>query len=61
MTHKAWLRRLLLRPELASIGGLAIAFTAFSLATPLFLTKANFVSFSGLAAQFASWPLASRS
>jgi simple sugar transport system permease protein len=52
MTRHAWVRRLLLRPELASLGGLAIAFTAFSLATPLFLTKANFVSFSGLAAQF---------
>ena len=52
MTRQAWIRRLMLRPELASLGGLAIAFTAFSLATPLFLTKANFVSFSGLAAQF---------
>lgn len=45
-------RQLLLRPELASVGGLVIAFTAFSLATPLFLTTSNFVSFTALAAQF---------
>jgi simple sugar transport system permease protein len=48
----AAVRRLLQRPELASVGGLVIAFVSFSLATPLFLTKTNFVSFTGLAAQF---------
>lgn len=46
------LQRLLLRPELASLAGLVVAFGAFALATPLFLTTANFVSVSGLAAQY---------
>ena len=46
------LRRLLLRPELASLGGCAAAFVFFSLATPLFLTKDTFIPATSLAAQY---------
>ncbi len=43
---------MLLRPELASLGGCAAAFIFFSLATPLFLSKDTFVPATSLAAQY---------
>jgi simple sugar transport system permease protein len=47
------LRRLLQRPELASLGGLAAAFVAFSILRPdLFLTNDNGVNVASLAAQY---------
>ena len=47
------LRRLLQRPELASLGGLAAAFAVFSVLRPdLFLTHDNGVNVASLAAQY---------
>ena len=46
------LRRLLLRPELASLTGCVVAFVIFTFATPLFLTQATFVPAASLAAQY---------
>ena len=47
------LRRLLQRPELASLGGLVAAFAVFSLLRPdLFLTQDNGVNVASLAAQY---------
>ena len=47
------LRRLLQRPELASLGGLAAAFAVFSILRPdLFLTHDNGVNVASLAAQY---------
>ena len=47
------LRRLLQRPELASLGGLAAAFVVFSVLRPdLFLTHDNGVNVASLAAQY---------
>ena len=47
------LRRLLQRPELASLGGLAAAFVVFSILRPdLFLTHDNGVNVASLAAQY---------
>ena len=46
-------RRLLRRPELASLGGLAAAFVVFSILRPdLFLTHDNGVNVASLAAQY---------
>ena len=46
-------RRLLQRPELASLGGLIAAFTAFSIMRPdLFLTQENGINVASLAAQY---------
>ena len=46
-------RRLLQRPELASLGGLAAAFAVFSILRPdLFLTHDNGVNVASLAAQY---------
>jgi simple sugar transport system permease protein len=42
----------LIRPELASLTGVVVAFIFFSLATPLFLATATFVPATSLAAQF---------
>ena len=47
------LRRLLQRPELASLGGLAAAFVVFSILRPdLFLSHDNGVNVASLAAQY---------
>ena len=46
------LRRAAIRPELASLAGVVVAFVFFSLATPLFLSTATFVPATSLAAQF---------
>ena len=47
------LRRLLQRPELASLGGLVAAFAVFSILRPdLFLTQDNGVNVASLAAQY---------
>ena len=47
------LRRLLQRPELASLGGLVAAFTVFSILRPdLFLSQYNGVNVASLAAQY---------
>jgi simple sugar transport system permease protein len=47
------LRRLLQRPELASLGGLVAAFAVFSILRPdLFLTQDNGINVASLAAQY---------
>ncbi len=47
------LRRVLQRPELASLGGLVAAFTTFSIMRPdLFLTQENGINVASLAAQY---------
>jgi Ribose/xylose/arabinose/galactoside ABC-type transport systems, permease components len=48
----ARIRRMVLRPELASVAGCAVAFIYFTLATPLFLSKDTFVPATSLAAQY---------
>jgi simple sugar transport system permease protein len=54
-THRAvgMLRRLLQRPELASLGGLVAAFAVFSILRPdLFLTRDNGINVASLAGQY---------
>ena len=46
------LRHLLLRSELSAVAGCVLAFVAFSLATPLFLSHDTFIPASSLAAQY---------
>lgn len=46
------LRRLLLRSELSAVAGCALAFVAFSFATPLFLSNDTFIPASSLATQY---------